>query len=102
MVILKRIKLVRSIEILVIFAVATFNLAVVTRCKDSNELVADNQIIKRLLKERWPFFLGAAHPSREFCAVIRLDALDGIRELLHAMPNELGRRVRIVSLKASR
>ena len=93
------IELVGSVEILIIFAVAAFYLPVVTRREDFDELVADTQFFKCALKESRPLFLGAVHPGREFCAVICLDALDGIRELLHTVPNEYGRRVRIVLFK---
>jgi hypothetical protein len=98
--VLKGIELVGSVEILIILAVAAFYLPVVTRRENFDELVADTQFFKRALKESRPFFLGAVHPSREFCAVIRLDALDGIRELLYAMPDKLGRGIGTVLLES--
>ena len=98
--VLEGIEPVRGVEILVVFAMAAFYLPIVPRREDFDELVADTQFFKRALKESQPFFPGAGHPSREFCAVIRLDALNGIGKLLHAMPNELGRRVRIVLFKS--
>ena len=98
--VLEGIELARGVEILVVFAVTAFYLPIVTRREDFDELVADTQFFKRALKESRPFFLGAVHPSREFCAVIRLDALDGIRELLYAMPDKLGRGIGTVLLES--
>ena len=72
---------------------AAFDLAVVPRGEDLNQLVPDAEIVERLLKECWPHRFRAVHPVRELGAVVRLDTFDGIGKLLHAMPDKLGGRI---------
>ena len=88
-----------GIEVFVILPVAALDLSIVPRRKDLNELMLNTELIKRLLKERRPHRFRAVHPVCELRAVVRLDALDRIRELPHTMPDELGGRIGIVLLE---
>ena len=81
-----------SIEVFVVLAMAALDLSVVSRREDLNELMPDTELFERFLKERRPHRFGAVHPVRELRAVARLDAFYRIRELLHAMADELGGR----------
>ena len=47
----KGIEFMRSIEIFVIFAVRTLDLAIMPRCKRLNELVPDAELFQLLLKQ---------------------------------------------------
>ena len=75
---------------------AAFDLAVVPRGEDLNQLVPDAEIVERLLKECWPHRFRAVHPVRELGAVVRLDTFDGIGKLLLAMPDKLCSGIRAV------
>ena len=78
---------------------ATLDLAVVPRGEDFNELMLNTKLVKGFLKERRPHRFGAVHPVSELGTVVRLDALDHVRELLHAMPDKLGSRIGSVLLE---
>ena len=65
---------------------ASLDLAVVTRSVDLDPLMPDAQLSQRPLEERRSMLL--CIDVREFRAIVRLYALDHIRELLHAMPAE--------------
>ena len=88
-----------SIEVFVVLTMAALDLAIVSRREDLNELMLDTELFKRFLKERRPHRFGAVHPVRELRAVVGLDAFDRVRELLHAMPDELGGRIGSVLLE---
>ncbi len=66
---------------------------------DLNELVPDAQFVKRSLKERWAIRSGADHSGGELRAVIRLNAFNHVRKLLHAMPDKHGGGIGIVVLE---
>ena len=66
---------------------ASLDLAVVTRSVDLDPLMPDAQLGQRPLEERRSMLL--CIDVRELRAIVRLYALDHIRELLHAMPDEL-------------
>ena len=51
--IFKGIESVRRIELLVIFAVRALNLAVVPRCTDADQLVANSELSQCLFKKRF-------------------------------------------------
>lgn len=71
-------KLVGSIELLVVLAVAAFNFTVMSGSKGTNELVANAQLSQGFLKQRG--FLGpnGAKTIGKFWAVIGLNTLNGI------------------------
>ena len=69
------------VEILIVLAVRTFDLAVVTRSKWTNELVLDLSVFERALKERKVSGLGSAEALCEFKTVVGLNALYFYAEL---------------------
>lgn len=89
----------RSIEILVVFAVAAFHLAVMSRGVGFDELVLDTEFLQRHFKEG--FLAGALgiEPVGKLRAIIRLDTFNGIRETFYTVLNKLRRRIGIVFLK---
>ena len=89
----------RRVEILIILAMAALDLSVMPRREDFNELMPDSELVEGFLKESRPHRFGTVHPVRELGAVVRLDAFDRVRELLHAMADELGGRIRSMLLK---
>ncbi len=78
---------------------AAFDLSIVPRRENFNELMLNTELIKGFLKERRSNCFGVVHSVCELGAVIRLDALDHIRELLHAMPDKLSGRIGSVFLE---
>lgn len=68
-----------GIEFLVVFSVAAFYFAVVTRGKGLDLLVPDSQFGQGLFKERQRFLLAVAHLIGKFKPIVRLDALNGIQ-----------------------
>ena len=97
--VLERIKLVRRVEILIILAMAALDLSVMPRREDFNELMSDTELFERFLKECRPHRFGAVHPVRELRAVVGLHAFYRVRELFHAMADELGGRIGSVILE---
>ena len=97
--IIKGIKTVRGIELLVILAVRALYLTVVPGCANTNEFVTNAELTERLFKKC--FSVGAAGilAVGEFKTVVRLYALNGIRETLYAVLDELCGRVSAVLLK---
>ena len=68
---------------------ATLHLSVVSRSEGLNAFVLNTKLIQRSFKER--FLVGAfrVEPVGKLWAVVRLDTLNGIREALHAVLDEL-------------
>lgn len=97
--ILKRIKLMRSIKILVVLAVTAFNFTVVSGSKGVDFLVLDAKLSQSLFKQgRWLLF-AVTHFIGELKAIVGLDAFDCIRELFYNMPKKLRGRIGAVFLK---
>lgn len=90
----------RSIELLVIFTVATLHLAVVARCVGTDELVADAELFQFQLKEGR--FIGAFWQEAvgKLSAVVGLDTFNEIRELFHNMAQKNGGGIGAVLLKS--
>lgn len=88
-----------SIELFVILAVAALHFSIVSGRIWPDEFVADTKALKFFFKKRrfitplWEQSVG------EFGAVVRLDALDGKRELFDHMAEENGGRVGAVFLE---
>lgn len=74
----------RGVEVFVVFPVAAFHFAVVPGHVGSNRLVANAELLQSLLKERICFRTDAAVGKAG--AIVRLDALYGIREAFDTTP----------------
>lgn len=83
----------RSIELLIVLAVAAFHFTVMSGSKRTNELVADSQIGQGFLKQRG--FLGPIGDKTvgKFWAVIGLNTLNDIGEASDDVLYELGGRI---------
>lgn len=95
----EREELVRSVEILIVFAVAALNLAVVARRIRADELMPDTELGKSLLKECRTVGFGAVQPVGELGTVVGLDTFNGVREFRNNMTKEYAGRVGAVFLK---
>ena len=88
------------IEVFVVFSVRPFNLTVVFGSIRLDQLVPDPFLFEVYLKERHIFWLFAAPKLLgKLKAVICLYALDRIRKLLYAMPDELSGGIGTVLLE---
>ena len=88
--ILERIEFVGSIEIFVVFAVGTFDLAIVSWSERLNELVLDAEQFQLLLEQVRSGFIGNEFLC-EFSSVVSLNAENSERCSLDQMLEELGR-----------
>lgn len=79
----EREELVRSIELLVVFAVTALNFAVVAGCIRADESVPDTELGKGLLKECKTVGLRTVEPVEKLRTVVGLDTLNSIGEFLH-------------------
>ena len=97
--VLKRIELVRSIEVFVIFSMAALDLTVVSGRKRLDEFMTNSKLSQRSFKQC--FFIGAlgVQTIGKLEAVVRLNAFDGIRKALYTMFDELRRGKGVVLLK---
>lgn len=80
--VLKRIEFMTGIKLFIIFSVTAFDFAVVSGRKRTNFSVLNPQFGQSLFKERWQLILTVTHLIGKFKTVVRLDTLNGIRELL--------------------
>ena len=90
----------RSIELLIVLAVTAFNLAVMPWRTWLDQLVSDSQLLAGFLKERYLGGRMTAETVGELRTVVSLDALNGERELFHAVLKEDSGRIRAVFLKS--
>lgn len=95
----KRIELVRSVKLLVILAMAAFDLTVVSWSIGPNKLVANAELGEGGFKERRLVLFTSNETISEFRAVIGLDALNEEWKLLSTVADELGRGIGAVFLK---
>ena len=91
--IIEEIESVAGIELFIVFSVAAFHLAIMPQCKGANLLVPDAELRQCLLKERQRLFLAVSHFIYELEAVVRLNALDDIGDLLYHMLQEPSGRI---------
>ena len=95
----KGIKLMGSVEFLIIFAVATLHLAVVSWSERLDLFAADAELCQCFLKKGKRFLLAVAQLVCEFKAVVRLHAFNGIGKFLYHMFEKLRRRIGALLLK---
>ena len=88
--ILERVEAVGSVEFLVILSVTTLNFAVMSWCIRLNQLVPNTELRQCVLKECWLRIFCIGKAICKFAAIVRLDALDGIRKTLNTVLNEQG------------
>ena len=96
----KREELMRSIELLIVLAVAAFNLTIVPGSEWTDELVADSQISQSFLEQRGFLDPIGAKMVGKFWSVVGLDAFNGIGEASDNMLYELGGRIGTVFLES--
>ena len=89
----------RSVEILIVFAVTALNFAVVAGRIRADEFVLDTEFGKSLLKECGTIGFGIVQPVGKLRTVVGLDTLNGIREFLNNMAKEDVGRIGAVFLK---
>ena len=73
------------IEVFVILAVTPFNLAVVTWCSRTNQLMPDPVFLKALFKQRKRPSRSRQQAFGELSTIVGLDALDLHRECIDEM-----------------
>jgi len=91
---------VRSVELLIVFAVAPFDLTVMPGRAGLDELVPDAKLLAGFLKESQFGGRMTVETVGELKPVIGLDAFNGKRELFHAVLKEDRRRIRAVFFKS--
>lgn len=91
--------MVRSVEVLVVFAMAALHLAVVPGSVGLDELVLDAERLQRHLKEGFLVGVLRIESVGKLRAIIRLDTFNGIRKSFHTVFNKLGRRKGIMLLE---
>ena len=89
MVVNERIEFVGGIEILIIFPVAAFDLAVVPGRIRLDQFVLDAKLLQCFFKESFPVGTLSSETICELRSVVRLNTFNGIREMFHTMPDEL-------------
>ena len=97
--VIKGVELVASIELLVVFSVAAFHLAVVPGRKRFDLFVADAELRQCFLEEGKRLCVVPTHAVGKFKPIVCLDTFDGIRELFNHMQKKLCRRIGAVLLK---
>lgn len=97
----KGIKRVSGIKAFIIFAVASFNLAVMSGRKRSDQLMPDTVFHKAYLEEcRFVRTTMGCKAFGEFQFIVCLDTLNRMRESLEEMFQELGRGIGTVFFKS--
>ena len=95
----KGIELVGSIEFLIIFAVATLHLAVVSWSKRLDLFVVDTELCQCLFKHGQRFLFAVSHLVGKLKAIVGLYAFDCIRKFLDNMLEKLCGRVSTLLLE---
>ena len=91
--IFKGIEAVRSVKLLVVFAVTALYFSVVSGCVRADEFVADAKMQKLFLKEGEAVGFGIVQPIGKLRTVVRLNAFNGKGEFFHYMPEKEGRGI---------
>ena len=87
--VLKRIKLMCGVEIFIVLAVTALHFAVVPGRVGPDEFMTDAQLFQCHLKERLFLCALRVEPVGELGAIVRLDTLNGIGELLRTVADKL-------------
>ena len=95
----KGIKLMGSVEFLIIFAVATLHLAVVSWSERLDLFVADAELCQCFLEESQRLLFAVSHFVGKLKSIVRLDTYNGIGEFLYHMHKKLRRRIGALLLK---
>lgn len=89
-----------SVELLVVLAVTAFNLAIMPWRAWLDQLVSDAQLLAGFLKESQFDGGMTVETVGELKPVVGLDALNGERELFHAMAEKDSGRIGVVFFKS--
>ena len=96
--VIKGVELPHGIELFVILSVTTLNLAVVPGGKRPDQLMLDSQLLQCAFKQGRLRFSGGQTVGK-LQSIVSLNTLDGVREFLHNVPDELSRCIGAVFLK---
>ena len=95
----KRIELMGSVKLLIVFAVAALNLSIVSWRIGTNKLVTDTKLCESGLKESGFVFLTGDKTVGELGTIVCLNTLNEEWEFLHTMADKLSGRIGTVFLK---
>lgn len=90
----------RSVELLIVFAVAPFDLTVMPGRAGLDELVADAKLLAGFLKESQLGSRMTVETVGELKPVVGLDTLNGKRELFHTVEKEYSGRIGAMFFKS--
>ena len=83
--IVKRVELVSSVKVFVVFAVRTLYFTVMARSEGTNQFVCNLSLFERALKERKIIRRGAAEALGKFKSVVGLNAIYGKAEFFEVI-----------------
>ena len=89
LVVIEGIEFVQGVKILIIFSVASLDLAIMSGSIRFDQFMLDAKLLQRFFKESFPVGTQSSEPVCELRSVVRLNTFNGIRETLYAMPDEL-------------
>ena len=87
--VIEGIEFVQGVKILIIFSVASLDLAIMSGSIRFDQFMLDAKLLQRFFKESFPVGTRSSETVCELRSVVRLNTFNGIREMLYTMPDEL-------------